>query len=175
MDDPRQEPTEFPLEKDDKIFIYLRLRDERKIFFKSRIREFAALNRLLAESLKEIWQKFNFDSLKVCFLEYMDANSDLVLFSIRHDLVRQHIIISGVIPKEYQMRMLGDAEARLKVPLDEFLQEIGMNVGPASALLLQHRICQSTKGSILSLIRENINEYGEFYLELFWDPTVHTP
>jgi hypothetical protein len=35
--------------KDEKIFIYIRLRDDKKIILKSRIREFAAIGKLLMD------------------------------------------------------------------------------------------------------------------------------
>jgi len=38
--------------KENKIFIYLRLRDNDKIIFTSRIREFAALGKLLVEFIR---------------------------------------------------------------------------------------------------------------------------
>ncbi len=154
---------------DNKIFIYLRLRDDKKILGKTRIREFAGITKLLADFIQEIWEKFGLETLKIATLEYMDANSDMVLISFRHDIVKQQMIIAGLIPKEYQSRMLNEEEVKLKVPLEEFLQKNIDGVTSKHSAVLKKRMEQSIP-NILSLIKKNINENGEFYIALNNNP-----
>ncbi|HON44815.1 MAG TPA: hypothetical protein PLR86_05695, partial [Planctomycetota bacterium] len=92
--------------KENKIFIYLRLRDNDKIIFTSRIREFAALGKLLVEFIRELCKYFSLDILSMGTLEYVEANSDIILISFTQNKTYQKIIISGLIPLEYQSRML---------------------------------------------------------------------
>jgi len=154
---------------DNKIFIYLRLRDDKKILGKSRIREFTGITKLLGDFIQEIWEKFGLETLKMATLEYMDANSDMVLISFRQDIVKQQMIISGLIPKEYQTRMLNEEEVKLKVPLEEFFQKNISGMAPKYSAILKKRL-ETSMPNILSLIKKNINETGEFYIALNNNP-----
>ncbi len=149
---------------DDKVFIYLRLRDDKETLLKSRIREFAAVGKLLADFMKEVWKRFGLQVLKVGNLEYVDANTDIVLVSFKRDPVRQQIIISGLIPKDHYDRMLNEKNARIKVPIAEFLEKISPNLDPLQRAIIEQRLQRPT--NIISLIRQNINENGEFYITL---------
>lgn len=150
---------------DKKIFIYLRLRDEKKILGKSRIREFAGISKLLMDFIKEIWQKYGLDTLKLGSLEYVDANSDMILISFREDIVRQQMIISGLLPKHYQARMLSEEEAKIKITPAEFAERMTSELDSGSQNAIKKRL-EKPIPNVLSLIRENINENGEFYIAL---------
>lgn len=167
MDENSEEQGSSP--SDNRIFIYLRLRDEKRTLLKSRIREFAALSKLTVEFLKEIWHRLGYDTLKACALEYMDANSDMILISIRQDLVRRQLIISGLIPSVFQERMLSNWDAGVKFDVQNFLREVASIVGPAQDFLIRERICHTTAGSLLWLIRDQIQDTGEFYIEVILD------
>lgn len=156
-------------ELDNQIFIYLRLRDEKHTLLKSRIREFAALSKLTVDFLKEIWHRLGYDTLKACALEYMDANTDMILVSIKQDLVRRQLIIAGLIPQAYQERMLSTWDASVRFDVQNFLREVASIVGPAQDFLIRERICHTTAGSLLRLISDHITDSGEFYIEVVLD------
>lgn len=151
--------------KDDKIFIYLRLRDDKETLLKSRIREFAALGKLLADFMRDILERFGLQILKVGSLEYVDANTDLVLISFKKDVVRQQIVISGIIPHNYQNRMLNEEEVRIKLSIDAFVEKISPNLDPLHKAIIHQRIQRPTN-NVLALIKHNINHNGEFYIVL---------
>ena len=151
--------------KDKKIFVYLRLRDDTKLLIKSRIREFAAIGKLLADFMKEIWEKFGFQMLKFGNLEYVDANSDLTLISFRHDIIRQKIIICGLIPTEYRQRMLNSEETNLNIPLDDFIDNIAFNLNSLHKEVIRQKI-QNPPINVLGCIKNNIDNNGEFYFTL---------
>lgn len=151
--------------KDDKIFIYLRLRDDKDTLLKSKIREFAGLGKLLTDFTKEIIERFGLQILKVGSLEYVDSNTDLVLVSFKKDMVRQKLIISGLIPKEYQARMLNEEEAGLKFSFQEFVDKISPQLDPLSKAVVHQRL-QRPSYNIFAIIKENIAENGEFYIML---------
>ena len=130
---------------------------------KSKIREFAALGKLLAEFTRDIIDRFGLHILRIGSLEYVDSNTDIVLVSFRKDIVRQQTIISGLIPKKYQKRMLERDEARIKFSPNEFVDKISATLDPVQKAIVQQRI-QSPTNNILALIKENINENGEFYI-----------
>lgn len=151
--------------QDNKIFIYLRLRDDKETLVKSKIREFAGLGKLQAEFIKQILENYGPQILKLGSLEYMDSNTDMVLVSFKKDVIRQKIIVSGLIPKEYQSRMLDQEEARIKFPLHEFLEKITPSLDPVSQAIVHQRM-QKPPYNIFRIIKENINENGEFYIIL---------
>ena len=157
------------MEQDDKIFIYLQLQDEKETLLKSRIREFAALGKLLADFIRECWEVFEQPLLKIGRLEYVDANTDMVLISFRYDIIRCRLIISGLIPPKYQKRMLDPDEARLKLSNNEFIQRIASNLTPMQKAALQQHI-QYPPYNVLSLIKANIDENGEYYITLDVNP-----
>jgi hypothetical protein len=150
--------------KDEKIFIYLRLRDDKETLLRSRIREFAAIGKLLAEFMREVWNRFGLQMLKIGNLEYIDANTDIVLASFKKDPIRQQVIISGIIPKDYQTRMLDEENTRIKFPITEFVEKISPDLDPLHKAIIEQRLQRST--NILSLIKQSINENGEFYIVL---------
>ena len=154
-----------PSIKDNKIFIYLRLRDDKRTLLKSRIREFAAIGKLLADFIKEIWEQFGLQILKVGSLEYVDANSDMVLICFRHDAVRQQTVISGVIPKEYQRRMLDSQQTKISLSQNELIGRMTSELDALQKAAVAQRFRLAPK-NILSLIQQNINENGEFYIAL---------
>ena len=151
--------------KDDKIFIYLRLRDDKKTLLKSRIREFAAIGKLLGDFIKEVSQKFGFRILNAGNLEYVDANSDLVLIAYKRDVVLQRIIINGFIPAHYQERMLDEHATKVKFSGVEFIDSITFGLDPLQKSVLKQHI-QHPPVNILALIKENIDKNGEFYIIL---------
>lgn len=150
--------------EDNKIFIYLRLRDDKETLLKSKIREFAGIGKLLADFMKDILERFGLQILKVGSLEYVDSNTDIVLVSFKKDVIRQKIIISGLIPKEYRARMLNEEEVSIKFPLPEFVERISPKLDPLSRAIIHQRIQKPY--NIFSVIKENINENGEFYIML---------
>ena len=145
--------------KDNKIFIYLRLRDDKRTLLKSRIREFAAIGKLLADFVKEIWEQFGLKILKIGCLEYVDANSDMVLICFRHDAVRQQTIISGVIPKKYQQRMLDEQQTKINLSVKELVDRMASQLDALQKAAVAQRLNLAPK-NILSLIQHNINENG---------------
>lgn len=148
---------------DDKIFIYLRFRDENETLLQSRIREFATIGKLLADFIKSVYDKYGFHILEKGNLEYVDANSDLVLVSFKRDLIKEKLIISGLIPKIYQRRMLDEVETVVHFSLDDFIENITDD--PLEKAMVYQRV-EKTPYNILHLIKENIDTYGEFYIEL---------
>ena len=144
--------------KENKIFIYLRLRDNDKIIFTSRIREFAALGRLLVEFIRELCKYFSLDILSMGTLEYVEANSDIILISFTQNKTYQKIIISGLIPLEYQSRMLYSDENLID---DDWMKRITSGDVNNIVLLRQNVFCAIP--DILKMVQDNINEYGEFY------------
>lgn len=150
---------------DEKIFIYLRLRDDKKIMLRSRIRELAAMGKLLSDFMKEIWERYGLEILRAGSLEYVDANSDLVLISYREDIIRQSIIISGVIPKEYQKRMLDENEAKVKFSIEEFVERTTSNLERSQKETVKRRMSNPSV-NILRLIKHHIDLNGEFYFTL---------
>ena len=150
--------------KDDKIFVYLRLRDDKETLLRSRIREFTAIGKLLADFMREVWKRFGLQVLKAGNLEYVDANTDIVLVSFKKDPIRQQIIISGLIPHEYRERMLDDDNARIKTPIPEFVEKIAPDFDPLQKAIMEQRLLQPT--NVLGLIRQNIADNGEFYIIL---------
>lgn len=150
--------------QDNKIFIYVRLRDDKEVLYKSRIREFAAIGKILADFMKEVLARFGMQSLKSAHLEYVDANTDMVLISFRRDVIRQQYIVSGLIPTEYRSRMLSEEETKLKMPATEFVDKIATDLDPLQKPLLYEKLQHSV--DILKLIRQNIHANGEFYLIL---------
>ncbi len=155
-----------PETSENQIFLYLRLRDEKRTLVKSRIREFLAISKTTVQFLKEVWKKYGYDTLKNCYLEYVEANSELILLSIRKDLVKSQWILSGLIPKEYQKRMLNEEFARIKFTVRDFLSQVSSIIGPDRDFFIRQRIIQPNLGTMISLIRENIQESGEFYIEI---------
>ena len=150
---------------DDKIFIYIRLKNEARTLLKSRTREFMAIGKTLADFVKTMWKEFGIDALKQGSLEYVDANADLVLISFKQDDVKQRFIISGFIPKKYQARMLNGAEAKTSFSAGEFIQHAMPRQNVMKRALLEQRV-QNPLPNILELIKQNINENGEFYIFL---------
>lgn len=151
--------------KDEKIFVYLRLRDDKETLLKSKIREFTGIGKLLSEFLKDVFQQFGLQILRLGSIEYVESNTDLVLVSFKKDVIRQKIIVSGLIPEEYQARMLDAEETRLKIPTEEFLEKISENLDPDSRTMIEKKFRQPSF-DIRSMIRESINENGEFYIAL---------
>ncbi len=151
--------------QDEKIFIYLRLQDEQDTLLKSRIREFTALGKLLAEFIRDCWETFGQSLLKTGKLEYVDSNTDIVLMSFRYDIIRCKLIISGLIPQKYHSRMLDEEETQLKFSSQDFINLVSSNLTPAQKAELQKQI-QQLPYNVLSLIKENIKENGEYYITL---------
>jgi hypothetical protein len=151
--------------KDEKIFVYLRLRDDKETLLKSKIREFTGIGKLLVEFLKDVLEQFGLQILKLGSLEYVESNTDLVLVSFKKDVIRQKLIISGLIPKDYQARMLDSEETRLKISTEEFLEKISENLDPASRDTIEQKL-RRPAFAIRSMIRDSINENGEFYIAL---------
>ena len=144
-------------EEGKKIFIYLRFGDSKKTFLKSQIREFAALRKLLPVFIQSIWEKFGYQFLNFGNLEYIDSNTEIVLISFSKDFIKQQFIISGIIPEEYQSKMLDENFINTNMSMLEIISKLN---SIQKTVLTQ----KQQKPNILSLIKNNINEYGEFYI-----------
>jgi hypothetical protein len=151
--------------EDKKIFIYLRLRDEKEIVCKSKIREFAGLSKLMMEFTRDVIERFGLEILRAGVMEYVDANTELILLSFKQDMIQQKIILSGLIPKEYQSRMLNLEEVSVRISKQEIANKISENLDPTLKAIIFQRI-QYLNFNILYLIKNNINENGEFYVLL---------
>ncbi|WP_372369135.1 hypothetical protein [Candidatus Uabimicrobium sp. HlEnr_7] len=153
------------MQQDNKIFIYLRLQDEKDTLLKSRIREFAALGKLLVDFVRQCWEEYGQWILKTGTLEYVDANTGIVLLSFRYDLIHGKLIISGLIPKNYQKRMLDLEETKNKLPASQIVEHISQNLSVVQKDSLRKRIAQPLP-NVLALIKERINNNGEYYIAI---------
>lgn len=150
---------------DNKVFIYLRLQDEKETLLKSRIREFAALEKLLIEFIRKCWEEYGQWVLKTGTLEYIDANTGIVLVSFRYDVIHSKLIVSGLIPKNYRTRMLNTQETKTKKSSLEIAANVSKNLSVIQKDTFQRKILKPLP-NILSLIKKRINENGEFYIAI---------
>ena len=152
---------------DEKIFLYLRLRIGDAVLGKSKIREFAALGRLLADFLRATLQ----GGLKlpegvapgVPVLDYVDANTEQVLIGFQVDPQERTQVVAGCIPPSHQRRML-DPE-RTSFPISQFTSRAGQDLPPEERAKLEERVTRS-RLDLLNRIREALDEEGRFEIRV---------
>lgn len=152
---------------DDKVFIYLRLRVGDHVLTRSKIRELAGLGSLLAQFLrKTLEQEVELpaevaaaNDQVVPTLDYVDANTEQNLISIRVDPEQREQVIEGCIPPGYQERMLDPESTAFS--LTRFVDGAASDMPPERREELTRRLSRS-QTNLLDRIRETIDAEGRF-------------
>jgi len=152
---------------DDKVFIYLRLRVGDHVLTRSKIRELAGLGNLLAQFLRQTLEQevelpedvaAAHDNV-VPTLDYVDANTEQNLISIRVDPVEREQVIEGCIPPVYQGRMLDPESTAFS--LTRFVDGAAADMPPERREEIARRLARS-QHNLLDRIRETIDGEGRF-------------
>lgn len=148
-----------------KIFLFLRLRCDGELIAKTKIREFRALGKLLADLTRSFLQgdiDRPEDPTETLF-EYVDANSGEPLLSLRS--TGSGLSVSGYFPPEYHPRMLDEEGQEDQFSMSDFVERASRGLDDERKEELAGMVSRSNT-SLLAHIKRHIGDDGRFDFDL---------
>lgn len=155
------------MEPEERIFVYLRVREGEAVVSRSKVRELRALGGLLAELMADsvlgaVPREVEPGEVRV---EYVDASTDEPLVGFEADRERGELLVSGRIPERYRARMLGRSDDGAAITREELERRLAARLGEGTARELADDAFRSNV-DLLAMIERAIDESGKFVVRV---------